>query len=141
MSRRVEWLRSLGREPVVPPASAGGKGLEEGGSRVEREKTGWLLCSDISNTPSRKVDCAAIRVTLRTLYILPLRSLSPLSLSRSLFLPLSLLLSFSLALAFSLTFSDALSPFAQTRENAHSREKEHTRGATRRDPLKYWQRQ
>lgn len=27
--------------------------------------------ADISNTPSRKVDCAAIRVTLRTLYTLP----------------------------------------------------------------------
>ena len=26
---------------------------------------------DISNTPTRKVDCAAIRVTLRTLYTLP----------------------------------------------------------------------
>lgn len=51
-----------------------------GGKRLERKVAagskgrgrGWPLCSDISNTPSRKVDCAAIRVTLRTLYILPL---------------------------------------------------------------------
>lgn len=60
-----------------------------GGKELERKVTagskgrgrGWPLCSDISNTPSRKVDCAAIRVTLRTLYILPLSASPPLSLS------------------------------------------------------------
>lgn len=60
---------------------------EEGGCQIEGKGEGrerrWPLRSDISNTPSRKVDCAAIRVTLRTLYILPLFSPLPPS-SRSL---------------------------------------------------------
>lgn len=64
--------------------AAGGKELERkvtvGSKGRER---GWPLYSDISNTPSRKVDCAAIRVTLRTLYILPLSASSSLSLSLS----------------------------------------------------------